>query len=246
MNVALKSSVETGADRRAFGRRETQMPATVRLPNHINHDCIICDISEGGALLEFPSRVEVAGRLRLSFDGGNQEIICEVRHTCGNRVGVEFARNIALAARPIAAPAGTTAPLAPDRRPVAAPENSRLTAASSLVASRRNAAKALVAKHDAIIEVELLPILVEVPVVIDAPVPRDMTSLLQSVAALAAERAVPRPLPARAYATALVLELTEVVVPRDMSSVFNSVAVLLAVRAVPRPLPACGYAHIPA
>ncbi len=246
MNVATKNTVEMGADRRAFGRRDTNVAGVVRLSNHVSHECVIRDISEGGALLEFPVPVNLSGRLRLSFDGSGQEIICEARHARSNRVGVEFARNIALAARPIAAPADATAPMPVLRRAETPAETGRGTAASDLVALRRNAARAIAAKPAAIAVPDPSPIVVEipvpVPVAIDAPVPRDMTSLLQSVAALAAERAVPRPMPARAYAAARVMEPTEVVVPRDMSSMLKSVAVLSMVRAVPRPLPARAYA----
>ncbi len=257
MNVAVKSSVESGADRRAFGRRETHMPASVRLPNHTLYDCIIRDISEGGALLEFSAPDAISGRLRLSFDGGNQEIICDVRHVRGNRVGVEFARNITLAARPIAAPDAASAPL-PSQRPAEfGLDVGRTSAASELVALRRNAAKHGAAMPEAMTGSQPTPMVVEIPVAVEPSLPRDISSLLQSVANLAAERAVPRPLPARAYATVLVIEIEvpqfEVLqgtVPRDISSLLRSVAAQVAaqvtaqaaVKAVPRPLPAGAFA----
>ena len=257
MNVATKNTVGPGADRRAFGRRDTNVAGLVRLSNHATLECVIRDISEGGALLEFPASVNLSGRLRLSIDGASQEIICEARHARGNRVGVQFVRNIALAARPVAAPADATARLPVLRRAETPVETGRATAASELVALRRTAAKAIVAQPDAIAVLELLPIVVEIPVgahvadpvaldaAVEVPAPRDMSSLLQSVATLAAERAVPRPLPAWAHVSALAIELPEVpevLVPRDMSSMLKSVAVLSMVRAVPRPLPARAYA----
>jgi PilZ domain len=263
MNVATKNTVETGADRRAFGRRDTNMAGVVRLSNHVTHACVIRDISEGGALLEFPAPVNLSGRLRLSFDGAGQEIICEARHARGNRIGVQFVRNITLAARPLAAPTDATAPLPVLRRAETPSETGRGTAASELVALRRNAGKASAVKPDAIAAPELVPIVVEIPVAVpvavpaavEASAPRDMSSLLESVATLAAVRAVPRPLPARAFATALVIEppevidlpeVPEVVLPRDMSSLLQSVAMLSMARAVPRPLPARAYAQIAA
>ncbi len=225
------------------------MPAAVRLPNHTYFDCIVCDISEGGALLEFPSRIEFSGRLRLNFEGGNQEIICDVRHVRGNRVGVQFARNITLAARPVAAPDAVSAPL-PSQRPAELGfDVGRNNAASELVALRRNAAKLVAAMREPQAEPmtgsQPTPIVVEIPVAVQPSVPRDMSSLLQSVAALAAVKAVPRPLPARAYATALVIEQVKIpaeTVPRNMSSLLYSVAALVAVRSVPRPLSAGAYA----
>jgi PilZ domain len=256
MNVAVRQTVENGADRRAFGRRETRMPATVRLPNHTLLDCVVCDISEGGALLEFPAPVSISGRLRLSFDGGNQELICEVRHTRGNRMGVQFSRNISLIARPIAAPVEAAAPMPVLQRLDVAAEKSRITAASELVAARRNAAKVKrepVATPDPVAQTVAARIVIEIPTVealaVEPSVPRDMSGLLQSVAALAAERAVPRPLPARAYATALIVEpvsAPEEIVPRNMASLLSSVQMLAATRAVPRPMPACAYSLIAA
>lgn len=229
MYAATKNTVETGGDRRAFGRRDTNLAGLVRLSNHVTHECVIRDISEGGALLEFPAPVNLSGRLRLSFGGTNQEIICEARHARGTRVGVQFVRNISLAARPVAEPSIASAPLPVLHRAETPAETGRGTAASELVSLRRNAAKAIVAKPAAIAVPELLPSVVEIPVgvhvavpnSVEAPAPRDMSSLLQSVAAeavatLAAERAVPRPLPARAYVTAQVIEQPEVVLPRDI------------------------------
>ncbi len=249
MNAAVRNSVETGADRRAFGRRETHMPASVRLPNHTYLECIICDISEGGALLEFASPVSISGRLRLSFDGGKQEIISEVRHTRANRVGVQFARNIAIAARPIAMPADAPTPMPAQLRAESSPESGRSNAASELVALRRNTLKNLSAKPELIDQSQATPIVIEIPAAVEPSMPRDISSLLQSVADLAAERAVPRPLPARAYATALAIKpvkAPEENVPRDMSCVLASVRLLPAAGTVPRPLPPCAYALIAA
>lgn len=261
MNVAVKHSVENGADRRAFGRRDTHLAATVRTANHTYYDCVIRDISEGGALLEFPAPVQVSGRLWMSFKGSGQDIIGEVRHVQGNRAGVQFARNISLTARPMAAPAEAAASMPALHRSDAAAEKSRVTAASELVAARRNAAKAKpepVATLKPAAQAEAAEIVIEIPTLeapsVEPSVPRDISGLLQSVAALAAERAVPRPLPARAYAAVLAVDLVrahEVPVPRNMSSLLTSieklaVKKLAATRSVPRPLPACAYAAIAA
>jgi hypothetical protein len=200
MNAALRNNFETGADRRAFGRRETHMAASVRLPNHTHYDCVIRDISEGGALLEFSQCIEISGRLRLSIENGRQEIICDVRHVRGSRAGVQFARNITLAARPVAEPAAAQAPLPGQRCAETASDNGRSNAASELVALWRNASKSLASKFEPAGELQSAPVIVSIPAAVEPPVPRDISGLLQSVAALAAERAVPRPLPACSYA----------------------------------------------
>ncbi len=77
-------------ERRAFGRRATDMPATVRGSGITRQSCTIRDMSEGGALLEFASPPELAGRLWISLPDGT-DVLCDVRHARANRVGVEFA-----------------------------------------------------------------------------------------------------------------------------------------------------------
>ena len=93
-------------ERRAFGRRETNIKATVRAGNCM-HTCIIKDLSEGGALLEFDSHFALPSLLWLRWDDVPSEIICEVRRHHGNRAGVQFARPIALAPRASACVART-------------------------------------------------------------------------------------------------------------------------------------------
>lgn len=76
-------------ERRAFGRRATDMPAYVRASGIAQQSCTIRDISGGGALLEFPAFSELPSRIWLLLSDGT-DVLCEVRHARGNRVGVEF------------------------------------------------------------------------------------------------------------------------------------------------------------
>ncbi len=77
-------------ERRAFGRRSTDMPARVRAAGIAQQSCTIRDISEGGALLEFASPPELLPRVWLCLSDGT-DVLCDVRHARGNRVGVQFA-----------------------------------------------------------------------------------------------------------------------------------------------------------
>jgi hypothetical protein len=126
------------AERRAFGRRETAIDANVRI-GHRNYACIIRDISEGGALLEFSEPVDLPSRIWLSWAQSNGEIVCEPRHTRGCRIGVQFARPIVLAR---SAPVQSNEPPAP--RPMPPPALSGGDVISTL-----NRAADLVARHRA-------------------------------------------------------------------------------------------------
>jgi PilZ domain len=102
--TAMRKPAETGADRRAFGRRKTWLPGTLRMANR-SFSCTVRDISEGGALLEFEQPINAAGWLKLSFEGHPEEILCEPRHENGNTLGVQFARPMAIPNKSVVAPA---------------------------------------------------------------------------------------------------------------------------------------------
>ena len=126
-------------ERRAFGRRETNIKATVRAGTSM-HVCLIKDLSEGGALLEFENQVTLPSLLWLRWDDVPSEIICEVRRHHGNRAGVQFARPIVLATRHNAASAepAAKAPLQPPSPP-REPVRETLARAADLVAKHRSA-----------------------------------------------------------------------------------------------------------
>lgn len=128
----MKSPPTSHAEKRAFGRRETSIGAVVR-DGHRIYDCIIRDLSEGGALLEFNSRPDLSTRFWLRWEGMSSDIVCEVRHVNGHRAGVQFSRPIVLKQRPAVAAAEL---VAPQRGPVRG-GNERAKAALALLAAQK-------------------------------------------------------------------------------------------------------------
>ena len=132
-------SLPSPVERRAFGRRETDIKAAVRAGQRL-HVCTIRDLSEGGALLEFEQDVELPQRLWLRWDDLGTEIICEVRRQGGRRAGVQFARPIALTPRATVAPSqrlGERAPLVPAPLPNREHVHETLDRAADIVAKHR-------------------------------------------------------------------------------------------------------------
>jgi hypothetical protein len=54
--------------------------------------CTLCDLSEGGALLECDASLEGVRSFRLTIEGTDLEALCEARHVRGRQVGVRFVR----------------------------------------------------------------------------------------------------------------------------------------------------------
>jgi hypothetical protein len=79
----------THSDRRAFGRRAIDMPATARASGGASWTCTVSDLSDGGALLMFSEHHAVPSRFWLCL-ADRPELLCEVRHSTGTRVGVAF------------------------------------------------------------------------------------------------------------------------------------------------------------
>ncbi len=80
----------SSADRRAFGRRPTFQHARAVMSGRPPLRCIVRDISEGGALLDFGEPVSLPYRLRLVWDGSGASAECDVRHVQGANAGVQF------------------------------------------------------------------------------------------------------------------------------------------------------------
>jgi PilZ domain len=78
------------ADRRAFGRRPTNQHAMAHITGRAPLRCVVRDISEGGALLDFGDPVLLRNRLRLVWEGTGEQAECEVRHVQGGKAGVQF------------------------------------------------------------------------------------------------------------------------------------------------------------
>jgi len=78
------------AERRAFGRRSTCIRGIVRIPGRRPVHCIIRNISEAGALLDFGQKPRVPFMFDLTIDGFRGTFPCEVRHDGSTAVGVRF------------------------------------------------------------------------------------------------------------------------------------------------------------
>lgn len=76
-------------ERRAFGRRECAIEA-VAVVGRTNHDIIIRNFSESGALVEFPEGVQIPEKFTVRLVKHKTEGRCEVRHRKAGRVGVQF------------------------------------------------------------------------------------------------------------------------------------------------------------
>lgn len=77
-------------ERRAFGRRLTYQHAMAHMFGRAPLRCVVRDISEGGALLDFGCVVLLPSRLRVVWDGTGQQAECEVRNIRGEKAGVQF------------------------------------------------------------------------------------------------------------------------------------------------------------
>ncbi|MEQ1652104.1 MAG: PilZ domain-containing protein [Hyphomicrobium sp.] len=163
------SAATSGYERRAFGRRETRLPAIVRINHRTTVSCTVRDVSEGGALLEFSEAVELPARIRLAMDSSPNDIICDVRHKRGKLAGVQFTGgNLTIALRHIVDPADPATRL-PEGLPTVQTENDcqRSKDLAELVARLRRSLVALAAANLAVKN--------------DA-IPRDISVMLVSVA----------------------------------------------------------------
>lgn len=79
-------------DRRQFGRRAATIHAFIELPGRPGLNCIIRDISEGGALIELFECAELPKTFGLRLPKSNILVDCVVARSDGaaNRFGVAF------------------------------------------------------------------------------------------------------------------------------------------------------------
>ncbi|MEZ5899165.1 MAG: PilZ domain-containing protein [Hyphomicrobiaceae bacterium] len=118
-------------ERRAFGRRPTNIQAKLRI-GYRYLDCIIKDLSEGGARLELDANLDLPARFWLAWDG-QPEIVCEVRHQRGTVAGVQFARPIVIGTRLTVEPSADAAP------PPTTPQQEAASVSTSAVVANRRA-----------------------------------------------------------------------------------------------------------
>ncbi len=79
-------------ERRQFGRRPLNAEAVAELPGAVEIPCIIENLSEGGALLSFPTGVAPINLFDLSLENVPFRLRCEMRYQVGIRFGVRFMR----------------------------------------------------------------------------------------------------------------------------------------------------------
>ncbi|MEQ1670997.1 MAG: PilZ domain-containing protein [Hyphomicrobium sp.] len=175
------NTAKSGFERRAFGRRETLLPAVVRINHRTIIACTVRDVSEGGALLEFSEQIELPPRIRLTIGGSVNEIICDVRHQRGHRAGVQFACGpLAIALRQVVAPADPATRVMPVIVEDCTQEHAtRSQQATELVARLRKARTNLV---ETVAAVAVAQPEFEAPVIAaNDDVPRDMSAMLISI-----------------------------------------------------------------
>ena len=80
------------SEKRQFGRRSSSIGCSAVFPGHVLVPCTIINLSDGGALLSFDGDAKPPPTLRLTIDDTSFNLLCEVRHQSGSKVGVRFAR----------------------------------------------------------------------------------------------------------------------------------------------------------
>lgn len=79
-------------ERRQFGRRPLNADAIAQLPGAVEIPCVIENLSEGGALLFFPTGVAPISDFHLAVEDVPFRLACEMRYQIGIRFGVRFRR----------------------------------------------------------------------------------------------------------------------------------------------------------
>src|SRR5262245_22330003 len=90
----MKSNVQTREHRRS-ARRNAFMPGTIYFPNQTEHvDCMVCNLSQDGALLETSLAKELPSMFSLRLKGETKLRYCTVVWRSGIHMGVEFSEQI--------------------------------------------------------------------------------------------------------------------------------------------------------
>ena len=87
----LKQSLPV--EKRQFERRQSGCHGWVKVRGRPAIPCVIKNISQGGALLEFQAAELLPYRFGLVIASEGIDSDCETRHQTGNRMGVEFVRS---------------------------------------------------------------------------------------------------------------------------------------------------------
>lgn len=81
---------DSWSDRRQFGRRTINLEAAAVVADGSEVVCIIENLSDGGALLSFPSGLAPVQSFRLAVGGFDYRLACEIRHSRGGKLGIMF------------------------------------------------------------------------------------------------------------------------------------------------------------
>ena len=77
-------------DRRAFGRRNSCIHATLLVPARGPIPCVVRNFSPSGAMIEPSASFDPPFRIKVRLCSGGREIDCEVRYSRGRQIGVSF------------------------------------------------------------------------------------------------------------------------------------------------------------
>ena len=91
VNSSLQKHFACASDRRQFGRRKTNLHATVRAPGRSSTPCMIRDLSPGGAQIEVAFPGWLPSRFRLTIDSTDFDVECTIVYRTTNYAGLRFA-----------------------------------------------------------------------------------------------------------------------------------------------------------
>lgn len=84
------SSMKNSTGRRRFGRRMCRLDAMAHVGGRPATPCIVRNISETGALLEFSEPFNPSYKFRIVIELLNIDTFCEIRHQGDYGIGVRF------------------------------------------------------------------------------------------------------------------------------------------------------------
>lgn len=101
------------SERRGFGRREISVAAKLSVPGRGLLPCVVRNVSEGGALLLVDGEIKLPANVRLIIDEQGVDVMCEVRRTGPDGIGVRFHTPVPALTMTLPAASAPAAPAAP-------------------------------------------------------------------------------------------------------------------------------------
>lgn len=83
-------STQNLKDKRRHSRQKGFWSAIAIMPGRVPLNCVVRDLSDGGARLEFSEPLHYSTRFQLFIEAHDREYTCEVRHSGDYGVGVQF------------------------------------------------------------------------------------------------------------------------------------------------------------